>query len=116
MKTLLLDRTTWDLVLDASGNIAAADEPYRLAQDVASAVKLFVGELWYDTGKGVPYFDNILGKRPPAPFIAAQIEQAAATVPGVVSATVTLNALNGRQLTGQITLTDTAGNTLNVGL
>ena len=35
--TLLLDRTVWDLLLDGSGNIAIATEPYATAQDVASA-------------------------------------------------------------------------------
>ena len=47
--TLLLDRTTWDLCLDANGNIAMATGPYAIAQDVASAVRL-----WHDTTKGVP--------------------------------------------------------------
>lgn len=116
MKTLLLDRTLWDLVIDANGNIAAADEPYRIAQDVASAVKLFAGELYYDTTKGVPYFNNILGQRPSSAYITAQIEQAAATVPGVSSAVCTFNTFDGRQLTGQITITDTAGNIFDVGL
>ena len=40
--TLLLDQTEWDLVLDASGNIALASPPYALAQDVASAVRTFL--------------------------------------------------------------------------
>ena len=66
MKTLLLDRTQWDLVQDANGNIALATEPYARAQDVASACRLFRGELWYDTAAGIPYFEDILGKSPPA--------------------------------------------------
>ena len=56
MKTLLLDQTTWDLTLDANNNIALAAEPYAFAQDAASAIRLFQGELWYDTTRGVPYF------------------------------------------------------------
>jgi S-methylmethionine-dependent homocysteine/selenocysteine methylase len=31
MKSLLLDRDAWDLVLDANGNIAACWEPYARA-------------------------------------------------------------------------------------
>ena len=65
MKTLLLDVESWDVILDAASNIAIASEPYAVAQDVASAIKLFAGELWYDTTKGVPYFASILGKSPP---------------------------------------------------
>ncbi|AJJ19826.1 hypothetical protein [Yersinia intermedia] len=56
--TLLLDRTAWDLVLDANGDIAMASLPYSIAQDVASAIKTFIGECWYDTSQGVPYVTN----------------------------------------------------------
>ena len=66
MKTLLLDRTAWDLCLDSNGNIALASEPYSLAQDVASAVRLFLGECYYDTTKGIPYWTEVLGMLPPA--------------------------------------------------
>ena len=41
MKTLLLRPDTWDLTLDSAGNIAVAENPYALAQDAASAIKLF---------------------------------------------------------------------------
>jgi hypothetical protein len=41
----LLDRSTSDLALDASGNIAVASAPYALAHDAASAIRLFAGEL-----------------------------------------------------------------------
>ncbi len=40
-KTLLLDTDEWDLVLDANGDIALADEPYAISQDVASAIRTF---------------------------------------------------------------------------
>ena len=45
MKTLLLTTDAWDLTVDVSGNIAVADEPLALAQDAASAIRLFAGEL-----------------------------------------------------------------------
>jgi hypothetical protein len=114
MDTLLLDRTVWDLVTDASGNIACATEPYSIAQDVASAVKLFKAELWYDTSKGIPYFEQVLGQRPPLQFIKAQIEAAALTVPDVVQARCMIAAFSGRQLTGQIQVVDQTGKTHNV--
>lgn len=102
MNTLLLDQTTWDLCLDADGNIAMATEPYAPAQDVASAIRLFRGELWYDTTKGVPYFDRILGYAPPLPIFRAYMVAAANTVPGVTAAVCTVNALEDRQLTGDV--------------
>jgi hypothetical protein len=111
LQTLLLDRTKWDLVLDAYGNIAVASEPYALAQDAASACRLFAGELWYDTRQGVPYFESILGKRPPLGLIKALLTQAAMSVPGVVAATVYLTRFADRVLTGQVQVRDQLGRT-----
>ena len=76
MRTLLLDRTAWDLVLDANGNIACATEPYQIAQDVASAIRTFRGECFYDTTLGLPYWSNILGQLPPASFVQSGIVNA----------------------------------------
>ena len=107
--TLLLDRTTWDLCLDASGNIAVASGPYALAQDAASAIRLFATELWYDTAQGVPYFASILGQPPPIALMKAQFEAAALTVPGVVSAVAFISKIEGRTVTGQVQITDATG-------
>ena len=104
-KTLLLGRSQWDLVLDSAGNIAIASPPYALAQDVASALKLFLGELWYDTAKGVPYFDEILGHLPPMALLTARLEAAALTVPGVVSAQCVITEFLARAGTGQVRFT-----------
>lgn len=104
MNTLFLDPTSWDLALDVNGDIALAQEPYSLAQDAASAIRLFVGEAWYDTTQGVPY-GTILGKAPSASYIKAQLEKAALTVPDVASATCFLTSLQGRSLGGQVQVT-----------
>jgi hypothetical protein len=106
--TLLLDTVTWDLVLDASGNIAVANPPYQLAQDAASAIKLFLGELYYDTTQGVPYFQSILGQSPPLSLIKAKLVAAAETVPGVTGAQVFISSVNQRTLNGQVQVTDPA--------
>lgn len=100
--TLLLDRDTWDLCVDALGNIALASEPYSLEQDVASACRLFTGELYYGGGKGIPYFSSILGHPIPAQILKAQLVKAALTVPGVKSARVYLTALADRSVGGQV--------------
>jgi hypothetical protein len=112
--TLLLDRTAWDLVLDSAGNIAMAEPPYALAQDVASAVKLFIRELWYDETKGIPYFEDVLGKLPPPSLIVSYIERAALTVPGVVSARCIISSFNSRTVSGEIQFIDEAGVANNV--
>jgi hypothetical protein len=116
MDTLLLDPSAWDLVLDANGNIAIATQPYAIAQDVASACKLFLGELYYDNSKGVPYFETILGEKPPISFIKSKFEEAALTVPGVVLAKCYLQDFKNRKLTGQIQVTDINGTTTVVNL
>lgn len=116
MNTLLVDPATWDLVLDANNNIAMASEPYSIAQDVASACRLFLGELWYDNTKGVPYFGGILGERPPLSFVKASIVQAALTVPNVVTAACFITAFTSRQLSGQVQVTDANGTTTVVNL
>ena len=113
MDTLLLAQDSWDLVLDANGNIAMATHPYSIAQDVASACRVFAGELWYDTTQGIPYFQNILGKRPTMQYVKSQIEAAALTVPDVVSARCLLASFTGRTLTGQVQIIDITGATHN---
>ena len=116
MNTLLLDPADWDLVLDANGNIAAAGEPYSIAQDVASACRLFLAELYYDTAKGVPYWGNILGEQVSPSFFNSAIEDAAKTVPGVVDATSYITDFSSRILSGQIQVTDYNGTTTVVNL
>ena len=114
LNTLLLDRTAWDLCLDSAGNIAMASPPYSLAQDVASAVRLFLGELWYNTAAGIPYFEDVLGHLPPPSLMRAYIERAALTVPGVVSARCIISAFSDRTVTGQIQFIDETGAANNV--
>jgi hypothetical protein len=109
LNSLLLDRTTWDLCVDASGNIAMASPPYALAQDAASAIKLFSGELFYDTSQGIPYFAQILGHFPPLALMKAQFVAAAITVPGVASAVCFISSIVNRKVSGQVQITDTSG-------
>lgn len=103
--TLLLDTLAWDLVLDANGNIAVAAEPYALAQDAASAIKTFLGEVYWDTTIGVPYLEQILGKNPSLALLKALFVQAARTVPGVADARCFLSAMNARGVSGQVQVT-----------
>lgn len=110
-KTLLLDTALWDLTKDVYGNIAVASSPYSVAQDVASAIKLFLGELWYDTTKGVPYFERILGRAPATSYLKAQMVKAALTVPTVVSASCFINSYKDRIVSGQVQVTIETGPT-----
>lgn len=116
MKTLLLDQTSWDLLLDVNFNVAVASDPYSQAQDAASNIKLFKGELYYDTTKGVPYFPSILGEAPSLTIVKAQFVLAAKLVPGVTAAQCFISAINAsRQLSGQVQVTNVIGATAVIG-
>lgn len=116
MSTLLLDRSTWDLVLDSGGNLALATTPYAVVQDVSCAVRVFAGECWYNTGAGLPYRQNILGISQSASVFRAQAEAVAQAVPGVASARCIITALAvDRRLSGAILVTTTDGITQSAG-
>lgn len=112
--TLLLDINTWDLVVDTSGNIAVAGEPYSQAQDAASAIRLFLGELYADTTRGVPY-ENILAQAPNFPLLKSYMVDAAMTVTGVVAAVCFISSIVGRKVSGQVTITNENGQTATAG-
>lgn len=107
MQTLLLDTATWDLVLDANGNIAVASDPYSLAQDAASAIKTFLGEVYWDTTLGTPWLERILGQRPSIALIKSILAAQAMTVPGVSKAVVFITSIDDRTVTGQVQITPT---------
>lgn len=114
--TLLLDQTAWDMCLDAGGNIALAKPDYAVAQDVASAIRLFKGELYYDNTKGVPYFEEILGKLPASALIQSDMETAAKTVPGVESAKTVIQNVSDGAVNGTVLFVDENGATNGVVL
>jgi hypothetical protein len=109
VRTLLLATDTWDLTLDHLGNIAVADDPYSQAQDAASAIRLFEGELYYDTTKGVPYWVSILGRSPPLALMKAKFVEAALTVPGVVEARCFIQEFTDRMVAGQVQIANDSG-------
>lgn len=116
MDSLLLQQDVWDLCLDASGNIALASTPYAESQDVASAIKTFLGEVWFNKAIGVPYFQGILGKPLAAAFVKSKLVAAALTVPGVAAAVAYLDRLGPtRELVGQVQFTLASGQTGAVG-
>lgn len=109
--TILLDRTTWDLVLDAAGDIALAQEPYALAQDAASAIKTQQGECFWDTSVGVQLFGEVLGKRPSVALMKSLFSVAALTVPGVAAARTFITGIQQREVSGQVQVTSVTGQT-----
>jgi hypothetical protein len=109
MQTLLLDQSAWDLVTDAFGNIALASNPYSLAQDAASEIRLFLGEAYYDTTRGIPYWQEILAQDPPISLMKAKFNSAAELTPEVVTAQTFITSVANRQVNGQVQILDDSG-------
>lgn len=105
------DGVGWDLTIDALGNLAVASGGVALAQDVASAVRTFQGEQWYDRTLGVPYFQRIFGgKIPSLQFLKQAFINAGMIVPNVASIAVFLTGPGpNRQLGGQLQITSVDG-------
>lgn len=115
-KTLTLNKDTWDLTLDQSGRIATASGPYAVAQNVANAVRLFTRDAYFNQADGIPHFAVELGQLPPEAVLIDRINRAARAVPEVATANTVLKRFEGRTLEGEITITTTAGDTINVTL
>jgi hypothetical protein len=112
--TLLLDTVEWDLVVDAAGNLAVATAPYATAQNVATALRTFKGEVYYNTEQGIPYFTDILGLYQNKDVIRSLIETTALSVEGVTAARCLLNEPQNRVLQGSVIFTDENGNEQNL--
>ena len=104
----------WDMFADGAGNIAMVSDSSAVAQDVACAVKTFLGEVYFDTTLGVPYFTQVLGKRYSRPLLESLINAQALTVAGVVKAKTSLTGYSTRSITGSVEVIDAAGVALNV--
>lgn len=113
--TIFLNPDTWDLDIDASGNIAMAGTPYAQAQNAASACRVWQGECPLNTTRGVPYEANVLGYRPTVSQVASWFQSEADQVQGVSASVAILSFDEGsRSLSGQIQLTLSDGSNVNV--
>jgi hypothetical protein len=115
MRTFLLSLDRWDLVKDSSGGIAVASDPYSIAQDVASAVRTFLGECWFQVNLGVPYWQQVLGHAPPLSLLKSLIVAQAVRVPGCGNPVCFITSIIGRKVVGQIQFTDSNGTQQVVG-
>lgn len=116
MNTVFLLPDTWDLELDASGNIAIASDVYQQAQDVASACRTFARDVYFDQAVGIPYFENVLGQYGyPLSLYKMHLEEAAKSIPGIVSANAQLK-LTGRVASGSILFTNEESQTGQINL
>ena len=108
----------WDLSLDAAGNIATCTGPEAIAQDVATTLRLFTNDAYYEPDSGMPHFATHLGRKPLLTAMSQRSTLAAQAVPGVATATVKDLQLDTkrRELTGQIDLTLKDGAAITIDL
>ena len=113
MKSLMLTGQ-WDLALTPGGNLATVDGTARIEQDVSTYERVFQGEQWYNTAAGVPYLDREIASLPPIELVRERARRRALEVLGVAEASVELDALDQRVLTGRIKVTTSDGESVNV--
>lgn len=82
-RTLLLNRTTWDVTLDGSGRIALAGEDYATAQNVANEARLFISDAYFIQDQGIPHFAVDLGRRINTSVLRSYLRRAAMRSPDV---------------------------------
>lgn len=110
MKTLALDNS-WDVFVDSIGNLATIDENARLAQDVASSVRVFKGELPFDIERGVNY-DKPDENRETLNY---EMNEQARLVEGVADSVVIFEELKDRTLKPVIYVTNEEGQQIGIG-
>ena len=127
MDTLALDTSLWDLDVDARGNIRTVGDAtpqsdqtgpgMRLAQDVATRVRAWLGEVYFDTTQGINY-PVYLGGPPNLSLLQSVFNTEALKVPLCASALsqFTFTAGASRTLGGTLYVSDTAGNGGQVAL
>lgn len=104
----------WDLKVDVNGNIAVCEEPYSIAQQAATEIKLFEGEGWYDRSQGTPHFAKILGINSNLGLIRNILLNRVNGVDNVMRSDIDMYVDSERILHGNIFITSTSGETVNV--
>lgn len=82
MNILLDDDNEWDV---NGGNLNLVEGPDEISQIVTQRLKLFFGEWFLDTGRGVRYFEDILKKRVNGQKIDAELINEMSVAPGVIN-------------------------------
>lgn len=114
----------WDLGLDDQGNLgtfgdATSANPQtgpgmRLAQDVATRLRAWRGEVWFDTTQGIDY-PRYLGQAPSVIQLRADYQSEALLVPLCATALADLDlARPTRTVGGTLFLSDLTGYTAEV--
>ena len=110
MKTIALD-TNWDIGIDNLRNIATVSGNDRLAQDVASSVRVFKGELPFDIDRGVNYAKPDENRE----TLNYEMNEQARLVEGVADSVVVFEKLENRTLKPVVYVTNEEGQQITIG-
>jgi hypothetical protein len=125
--TLALDITLWDLDTDSRGNLRTVGDAtpqsdqtspgMRLAQDVATRVQAWQGEVYFDTTQGINY-PAYFGGPPNLSLLQSVFNTEALKVPlcATALAQFTFTAGSKRVIGGVLNVSDIAGNGGQVAL
>lgn len=111
--------TDWDLDLDDQGNIRTVGDAtptdiqtgpgMRLAQDVATRLRAWRGEVWFDVTQGIDY-PRYLGLAPSVIQLRADYQSEALLVPLCATALADLSLTRpAREVGGTVYLSDLSG-------
>lgn len=115
MKTMRLNWDSWDLELDRFGNLSAiSDETEYCAQSVANYVKLFTNDAYFFVNEGIPYFETVLGQKPPRSLVEAYVRRETLSVPLVADCRVLDYGQADRTVSGKIEVHTENGSKLDV--
>lgn len=101
----------WDIYCDKNTkSIALKNDAARLAQDVASSVRVWKAELPFDSDRGIAYNkpEELRG------VLNFEMRNQARLIDGVEDASVVFNELKDRTLNATIYVTTTEGETIEV--
>ena len=80
----MLDDTTKDLLIE-NGDLQLTEGLDRVKQHLSQRLKLFFGEWFLETERGIPYFQDIFKKNPDGDIVDATFKKAVIETPGVVN-------------------------------
>ena len=110
MKTIALDKN-WDIGIDSLRNISTVSGNERLAQDVASSVRVFKGELPFDIDRGVNYAKPDENRE----TLNYEMNEQARLVEGVADSVVIFEELKDRTLKPVVYVTNEEGEQISIG-
>lgn len=117
--TLALDSENWDLQVGANGSLKTLKKDDAILQNVCNECRCFTDDLYFETQRGIPWFNDQLGQKLSPAVTQSDLRRAATSVEGVQSVddvNLTFMSQEDRTLHAEITLTTENGLNGSVGI